>query len=149
MIFVLQGINNCGKTTVLKMLIKKLTESPQGSFICQKDKDKFERADNVTLPILYKGKLIAITTFGDCLADVQSPYLNYKDCAEIFVCAAHPTGRVADYVAEWQEIHTVKIVPKRKVPESQHEKANEESVLTLFQEIDRYIEYGNKERGFK
>ena len=121
-IIVLQGPPNSGKTSVIRLLIEKLTTDGYGQFVCKNDEERFRRSNDCSVPIVYKGVLIALSTYGDTVADLLAPFEKFVGYANVFVCAAHPDGSTAALVEEWGEQHTVTTVPKDKV--SEHEQAH-------------------------
>ncbi len=114
-IIALMGKDGTGKSTTLRQLIQLLTDDPYGSFICKKDKIRFETTSgDICLPILFHRHLLTITTVGDAPSFLKPCFEQYEDFAEIIVCATHRERTAAyRYLESFREKgHIVDFIPK-------------------------------------
>ncbi len=111
-ILVLTGKNGSGKTTSIREMVETLTKNATAKFVCKKDEERFRKNKDFVVPLLYDGFLIAVSSYGDSKPDLTKPYDNYKDYADVFVCASHPEGSAPyEVVKGWKQSHTVNVIP--------------------------------------
>ncbi len=139
-LIILCGKSNSGKTSTLRMLIEKITSSADGSFVCKSDEVRFNKHNEITVPLIYKGVLIAITTYGDSVPDIKYPFENYKDFAKIFICASHPEGSEPYNFLNNYEFSKDCLINKEKVEkESDYSENNRQSADFLFEKLNKII----------
>ena len=103
-ILVLVGKGGCGKTTAIRKMVSNLAQQKTAKFVCAKDKKRFEVNKDCIIPLLYDGRLVAVSTYGDSRPDMTASYDNYKDYADVLVCASHPEGsKPYAVVTEWEQ----------------------------------------------
>jgi len=108
-ILVLKGNNGSGKTSSVHEMVRILTKDKKiAKFVCKKDEENFEKHKDFVVPLIYDGFLIAVSSYGDSKPDLTRPYENYKDYADVFLCASHPEGSAPyEVVKGWKQKHTV------------------------------------------
>lgn len=94
-----------------KKAIKQLTLDGFGRFISKSVEDKYRKFksesskdgkyNDATVSIIYNGKLITITTFGDGTDILKGFYKQYNGYADILVCAGHPTNSFNKLFGNW------------------------------------------------
>ena len=112
-IIVLIGGPNRGKTTIIRKTIDLLTVNNSGRFVSKTEADRYVKSKstlnknnelkNATVSIVYNGKLIAITTYGDDAEYLRAFFMKYNGYADILVCAGHPSGRFQMLFDDWKK----------------------------------------------
>ena len=138
-ILILQGAPNSGKTCSLNKLISMLTKDKNGKYVCRKDEIRAKNSNDCTVPIIYKDKLVAISTYGDDENSLLSFYNNYKGYADILVCPAHTEGKTAMLVEKWKQTNYVVVENKVKTSSEKFNIANKTCAMQLFQKITDII----------
>ena len=113
-IIALYGSSNSGKTHTIYRLVEMISQ--KGRFVNKKSLD-FYKSDSAdcTVQMLYRDKLIAITTKGDARDCIEDPYERYGVFSDIYVCASHGPGTTTwNYLDELEREYTVVRMKKEK-----------------------------------
>ena len=140
-VLVLQGPSNSGKTTTIRLLVEKLLDSGEGQFIKRSDKNRFDTKVDFSLPLLYCGHLIAITTYGDGMDLIRPFYEQYKDYAAVIVFAAHPNGsKPSDFIHEKNDGKNIITVSKQRTVSEGERRINDNvAAEALLDEIKKIL----------
>lgn len=97
---IIKGVSSCGKSTSIILFIRELMETDEFRFICNRDSQRYhtilnsldlnKKTKDLQCSILYKNKLIYITTFGDDATELNKRFCEHNGYADIIVCAGRP-----------------------------------------------------------
>lgn len=146
-ILALVGRDGCGKSATIRQWIAEVTKAGAGgSFVCQSDQNRFARAvaeeEDVALPLVYNGHLLAVTTRGDGPAALKPFFEQYGAFAELLICASHEKGTATcRYLEEFREQnHTVEFLYKRIAEDkSLYDEVNAQDVACLQCKINELL----------
>lgn len=135
-IIVIKGIVNSGKTTSLKILIRRLCQDAIFRLY-----DKSMNFDvNMTIPtrdlwakFCYGGIHILIITYGDSAREVADLIRRKGTDCDIVVCAAHPNYN--KYFSEWENQNIKEIEKTRQQNNEMQKSDNEKFVDDLLKEL--------------
>lgn len=95
---IIRGFSDCGKSTSIILFIRELVETDEFRFICNRDSQRFhtilnsldlnKKTKDLQCSILYKNKLIYITTFGDDATELNKRFCEHNGYADIIVAPA-------------------------------------------------------------
>ncbi len=102
-IIALQGKSNCGKTTTLKMLIKKILINDEFKLDSNYTESKvFSKCNSNTgdfkCVFICDGIKIGITTRGDTKEALEKDFKKYFNDCQIVICAVHTHGKTVDFI---------------------------------------------------
>lgn len=97
---VVKGPTDCGKTTSIIEFIRELSETEDFHFLCKKDHQRYDeisksvdarhKSGDFQCSVLYRNKLIYITTFGDDAAELGKRIENHFGYVDYIVCGSRP-----------------------------------------------------------
>ena len=94
---VLYGKANVGKTTSLKLVIKKLLTKgaieAKGAYASGSN-----FSDDRRIILEYKGKVLGITTRGDTKVALEEDFAAFEEGLDLFICACRTKGETCDFI---------------------------------------------------
>lgn len=97
---VVKGPAACGKTTSIIEFVRELTETEDFHFLCKKDHQRYDEISKFCVvpykprdfqcSVLYRNKLVYITTFGDDAAELDKRIENHFGYVDYIVCGSRP-----------------------------------------------------------
>ena len=98
-IIALQGIGNSGKSTTLKLVVEQLLGNG-GTFSEEKYKKAFYKCHDTIVIVNYKGKRIAVNSYGDERKLIEDPYNKLKEKFDMYICAYLWCGGTLGFIDE-------------------------------------------------
>ena len=95
---IVKGVPNCGKSTSIILFIRELMETNDFHFICDRDYRRYltilnplnpkNKPKDIQCSVLYKNKLIYISTYGDDATELSNRFYEHNGYADIIVCGS-------------------------------------------------------------
>lgn len=97
---IIKGVSSCGKSTSIILFIRELMETDKFRFIRNRDYQRYHTiltsldlkndTKDLQCSVMYKNKLLYITTFGDDATELNKRFCEHNGYADIIICAGRP-----------------------------------------------------------
>ena len=150
---IINGVSGCGKSTSIILFIRELMETDEFRFIRNRDYQRYHtilnsldlnnKTKDLQCSVLYKNKLIYITTFGDDATELNKRFCEHNGYTDIIVCGSRPNDnrhkKFQELYKNWN-IQDIDCLVKEKCTEPiEMEKKNLATAQSLKEKIDNLI----------